>query len=200
MNVARQYGSRYEEGFFLPVIERNAFVPISVMKSLSTLHDNQQQMDIGIYQGEARRIKDNILLGSMSVPVPPRPAGEVSVDIRFTYTLDGILEVECRIAGEDTMSSLIIEKVPGVLSEEEIHHRLAQLAALKLHPRDASVNRQLLARASRRYEQFLGERRQIIDHFVTDFEVALDSQDVRAIAVARQQLEQVLSRFDDGLE
>jgi molecular chaperone HscC len=42
----------------------------------------------------------------------------VSADIRFTYTLDGILEVECKVQGEETASTLVIEKVPGQLSEE----------------------------------------------------------------------------------
>jgi hypothetical protein len=70
----------------------------------------------------------------MKISVPRRKAGDVSADIRFTYTLDGILEVECKVQGEETASTLVIEKVPGQLSEEEIRERLRQLDGLKMHP------------------------------------------------------------------
>src|SRR5699024_3072724 len=110
--------------------------------------------------------------------VPARKAGEVSVDVRFTYTLDGILEVECKVSGEQTASTMIIEKAPGTLSPEEIALRLKQLDALKQHPRDLPENRQLAAEAAKRYEQTLGDRRQIIDHYATQFEQALERQDL----------------------
>lgn len=200
VEVARQFGERYDYGHFLPLIERNTFVPVSIVKTLSPLQDNQEQLAIHIYQGESRRVKDNILLGSMALQLPPRPADESAIEVRFTYTLDGILEVECRVNGEETTSSLIIEQAPGQLSEQEIRQRLVQLAALKQHPRDIALNRQLLGRAARRYEQSLGERRNLVDHYVTQFELALEDQDARAIVAARRQLEQLLDGFNDGLE
>ena len=107
--------------------------------------------------------------------------------------------MECNVQGEEGASTLVIEKVPGQLSEEEIHERLRQLDSLKMHPRDVPENRHLLAEASRRYEQHLGERRQIIDHYASQFEQSLDRQDVRMIAAARDELRQVLNQFDDGM-
>lgn len=199
VEVARRDGNRIDEGYFLPLIERNAFVPVSVVRTVSTLQDNQRQLDISVFQGEARRVSDNLLLDSIKIDVPPRKAGEVNLDVRFTYTLDGILEVECKIQGENTASTLIIEKAPGSLSEEEIAVRLSQLNELKQHPRDVPANRLLLAQASARYEQTLGERRQLIDHYVSQFERALESQDLRQIAAARDGLSQLLNQFDDGM-
>lgn len=199
IEVARRNGDRIEEGFFSPLIERNAYVPVSVMQSFSTVNDNQRQIDIEVYQGESRKVSDNLLLDSMSVKVPARKAGEVSVDVRFTYTLDGILEVECKVSGEQTASTMIIEKAPGTLSPEEIALRLKQLDALKQHPRDIPENRQLAAEAAKRYEQTLGDRRQIIDHYATQFEQALERQDLRLIAAARDELRRVLDQLNDGL-
>lgn len=199
IEVARRHGDRLEEGFFSPLIERNAFVPVSVMQSFSTVNDNQRQIDIEVYQGESRKVSDNLLLDSMSVKVPARKAGEVSVDVCFTYTLDGILEVECKVSGEQTASTMIIEKAPGTLSPEEIALRLKQLDALKQHPRDIPENRQLAAEAAKRYEQTLGDRRQIIDHYATQFEQALERQDLRLIAAARDELRRVLDQLNDGL-
>lgn len=198
--VARRLeGGKTDDGYFMPLIERNAFVPVSVVETVETMSDNQDHIVIAVYQGEARRVSDNLLLDRMTIPVPARRAGEVKIDVRFTYTLDGILEVECKVQGESTASTLIIEKAPGVLSEEEIAERLRQLDGLKMHPRDVPENRQLLAEASRRYEQLLGHRRQLIDHYATQFEMALNRQDVRAIAAARDELRRALEMLDDGM-
>lgn len=198
--VARRLeGGKTDDGYFMPLIERNAFVPVSVVETVETMSDNQDHIVIAVYQGEARRVSDNLLLDRMTIPVPARRAGEVKIDVRFTYTLDGILEVECKVQGESTASTLIIEKAPGVLSEEEIAERLRQLDGLKMHPRDVPENRQLLAEASRRYEQLLGQRRQLIDHYATQFEMALNRQDVRAIAAARDELRRALEMLDDGM-
>lgn len=156
IETSRRNGERYDTGYFLPIIERNSFVPVSMFQSISTVYDNQRQLDIVVYQGEARRVSENILLDKFTLNIPPRPAGEVTVDVRFTYTLDGILEVECKVDGQEQVASLVIERAPGSLSPEEIQQRLAQLNALKIHPRDRPENRQLLAQASLRYEQTLG--------------------------------------------
>ncbi|GKX51573.1 Hsp70 family protein [Budvicia aquatica] len=199
IEVARRDGNKIEDGYFTPLIERNAFVPVSVVQTFSTLNDNQRKIDISVYQGEARRVSDNLLLDSMSINIPPRKAGDVSVDVRFTYTLDGILEVECKVIGETTTSTMIVEKAPGTLSQEEIIERLKLLDGLKQHPRDVPANRQLLAEAAKRYEQTLGERRQIIDNYLVQLEQALNHQDLRAIAMARDELRQVLDQFDDGM-
>lgn len=199
IETARRNGERYDSGYFLPIIERNSFVPVSMFRSISTVYDNQRQLEIAVFQGEARRVAENILLDKFTLDVPPRPAGEVTVDVRFTYTLDGILEVECKVDGQEGAASLVIERAPGSLSPEEIKQRLAQLDALKIHPRDRTENRQLLAQAGLRYEQTLGERRHLIDHYSAQFEQALESQDLREIALARQALEQILAQFDDGL-
>lgn len=199
ISVARHNGDKIESGFFAPLIERNSFVPVSVMQTFSTMTNNQRQIDIEVYQGESRKVSDNLLLDQMSVNVPARKAGEISIDIRFTYTLDGILEVECQVNGQEATSTMIIEKAPGTLSAEEIAQRLQALDGLKQHPRDLTENRQLVAEAARRYEQALGERRQIIDYYATQFEQALEKQDLRLIALTRDELRRVLDQFNDGL-
>lgn len=40
-----------------------------------TSTDNQGPASIDVYQGEARLVKDNILLGELNIAVTPRPAG-----------------------------------------------------------------------------------------------------------------------------
>lgn len=197
VEVVKRHAGQIEAGFFPPLIERNTFLPVSKLETLNTVEDNQTMVLLKIYQGEGRRVKENVFLGEMQVEVPPRRAGEVELDVRFTYTLDGLLEVECSNKGEQTVSRLVIEKIPGQMSEEQIAASLEKLTDLKQHPRDRQENQLLLARCSRLYEQLLGEERRWIDELMTAFEQALDSQDIRSIAAMRERVEQFLRQYDE---
>lgn len=199
VEVAKRHAGRLEPGFFLPLIERNTFLPVSKMETVNTVEDNQTWVLLKVFQGEGRRVQDNVFLGEMQIEVPPRPAGEVALNVRFTYTLDGLLEVECCYKGGQTVSRLVIEKIPGQMSEEQISASLQKLADLKQHPRERQENLVLLARCSRLYERLLGEERRWIDEGLTAFEQALESQDIRRIATIREQLEQCLRQYDGDI-
>ncbi|MEY1580892.1 Hsp70 family protein [Providencia manganoxydans] len=196
IETSKKNAVHYESGYFLPLIERNTFLPVSKMQTVSTVEDNQTHILLKIYQGEARRVQDNVFLGEMDIDIPAKPAGEVDIDVRFTYTVDGLLEIECRYQGNPEVFRLVIEKVPGQMSEEQIAQSLLKIADLKQHPRDRQENRVLLARCARLYEFLLGEDRYWIDQVTTEFERALDSQDQRRIAAIREQVEQFLGRYE----
>ncbi|MEQ5753073.1 molecular chaperone HscC [Providencia rettgeri] len=196
VDITKQHGERFEFGYYLPIIERNNFLPISKMQELSTIVDNQEHILLKVYQGEARLVKDNVFLGELKIDIPPRPAGEVTIEVRFTYTVDGLLEVECHYKGSPKVYRLLIEKVPGQMSEDQISASLAKIAGLKQHPRDMPENRELLARCSQLYEFLLGDDRLWVDKITTEFEAALNSQDLRLIATFRQQVVQFLKRYE----
>lgn len=196
IETTAQFGRMYEAGHYLPIIERNCVVPISRVKTIQTLHDNQTQVLLKIFQGESRMVKDNIALGELSIPVPPRPAGEVELDVRFTYDNNGILEAEVKIPVTDEVHSLVIEKSPGVLSPEEVRRRLAELAQLKVHPREQLVNTVLLARLERLYQEHLGEVREMLAQMAGSFQQVLGTQDTGRIADLRAAIEQRLEELE----
>lgn len=196
IETTAQFGRMYEAGHYLPIIERNCVVPISRVKTIQTLHDNQTQVLLKIFQGESRMVKDNIALGELSIAVPPRPAGEVELDVRFTYDNNGILEAEVKIPATDEVHSLVIEKSPGVLSPEEVRRRLAELAQLKVHPREQLVNTVLLARLERLYQEHLGEVREMLAQMAGNFQQVLGTQDTGRIADLRAAIEQRLEELE----
>jgi molecular chaperone HscC len=150
-----------------------------------------------VYQGEARLVKDNILLGELKARVPPAPAGEASIDVRFTYDTSGLLEVEATVDGTGRTFSLIIEGNPGILSPEEIQKRLAALAKLKVHPRDDTENAAVIARAQRLYEERLGDVRKQIGEWLSAFLGTLETQDSGKIPRMRAWLTEQLDSVDD---
>jgi molecular chaperone HscC len=137
-------------------------------------------------------VKDNVFLGEITLPVPPRPAGQVSVAIRFTYDVNGLLEAEMTVEATGEKHRLIIEENPGVLTPAQIEEKLAALAKLKIHPRELLPNATLLARADRLYQQTLGDQRAWIAQETARFQALLEQQDEAAINEARESLKRLL--------
>ena len=180
--------NQFEPGYFLPIIERNSPIPISRVKTLCTIADNQTRLLVNIYQGESRHVSNNIKLGNLEIAVPKGPAGIETVDIRYTYDINGLLEVEVTINSTGEKKSLIIENSPGSMTDEEIKERLKALSSIKIHPRDKTENRLLIAKGERLYEESLGDKRQYISEILKKFEAILNTQDNKQIQEAREQI------------
>jgi molecular chaperone HscC len=196
--VAQMFGKGHvRDGFFMPIIERNTTIPASRVERVTTVQDYQSEVVVKIFQGESRQVKDNIFLGEITLAVPLRAAGQESIDIRFTYDINGLLEVEATVLSTERTRRLVIEQNPGVLSSAEIDKRLKSLAKLKIHPREQSENRTALARAERLYEERLGELRHLLGDQIAQFEAILVHQDPREIEQARAVLNALLNEIED---
>ncbi|MES1973065.1 MAG: molecular chaperone HscC [Pseudomonadota bacterium] len=195
VNVSRQLpGGGYEHGLFAPILERNTVIPASRVHSFSTLTDNQLEVLFGIYQGEARLVRDNVAIGETRVKVPRGPAGQ-RIDVRFSYDVSGLLEVDIVVEKSGQRTQLVIND-DHVGDEAAIAERRAALAALKTHPREDELNRAAIARGEKCYENFLGEERAAIDYLITQFQLVLDAQDPRAIEHARREFHEALDRIE----
>jgi molecular chaperone HscC len=196
-DVAQGEGDQIQAGFFLPIIERNCFIPISKEQVLYTAHDNQTAIEVNVYQGENAMVKDNVYLGSLTVKVPKRKRSEESVGVRFTYDINGLLEVEVVVHSTKSKHSITIEKNPGLMTDAEIKERLKVLAKLKVHPRDQLPNQTLISRAERVYQEALGDKRSYVSHVLAQFMAILDRQDDREIREARKELESILDEIEN---
>ncbi|WP_398498543.1 Hsp70 family protein [Variovorax sp.] len=190
-------------GHFDPIIERNSTVPVSRSKSYVPNSGSQTSVDLHVFQGESRMVRDNVHLGTLHVPLPSLGAGaspgDAAVEVRFTYDVNGLLQVEATVQKTQETFSLLIEGNPGLLSEAEIKERLAALSALKIHPRDRIENRTLLARAERIYQQLRGDVREWLGIRIAEFERVLALQDKRQIAAMQRQFQEQLEQIErDG--
>lgn len=191
-------GDGYEPGYFLPIIERNTTVPVSREDTLRTLDDYRGKMTVPIYQGESRRVENNIYLGLVTVPIPRAKAGKEPVRVRFTYDSSGILEVTATAQSTGRSATVVIEEQPGAMSKEEVEKRLKALEAIKVHPRDEEVNRAVMARAERLYEELVGFDRDDLARAIEMFESVLSKQDRDAVEEARKGLTALLDNLERG--
>jgi molecular chaperone HscC len=183
---------------FMPIIERNTIVPVSIERALVTVADNQTQVRIGIYQGESRLVKNNIFLGELVIAVPSAPAGKEQVSVRYSYDMNGILEVDVTVLSTGATHQKVIINSSKELSAQELEVARGKLAGLKFHPRDQELNRALLARAERLFAGALGQRREAISSITTVFEQALETQNPKIIERAAKEFEQQLQALEQG--
>ncbi|NOY91147.1 MAG: Hsp70 family protein [Deltaproteobacteria bacterium] len=196
METSTLLGQREVRGLYTPIIERGTTIPVSRVERFFTLASGQRRIDVKVFQGEHSLCKDNTFLGSYQVKgLPPKPAGEVGVDVRFSYDLNGILEVEMNIAGSDKKEHLVIEERPGKLSKKQIERAREAMAKLKFHPRDTLPNRTALARADALYVELTGLARDELGAHLARFRAALESQDSALIDETRAQLLAVIDAF-----
>lgn len=191
--IRRGNNGSVDSGYFLPIIERNTPIPVSRVERLYTAHDQQSIISVEVYQGESRLVKNNVKIGELQVAVPKAERGEQSIDVRYTYDINGVLEVEVTVVKTQERKTIVIEQNPGQSTPEAIQARLQELAHLKIHPRDRSENRLLLARCERLYEEYIGQEREYIAQLTYEFERVLATQDDTLIrseaAVLKQNLD-----------
>jgi molecular chaperone HscC len=179
----------------VPIIERNAVVPISRSMVFSTVHERQKIMDIEVYQGENLRPEANVLLGNVHVPVPAGKAGQESVDVRFTYDINGTLQVEAKVLSTEKVHSKIFSNSNG-MDNTELENRFKMLEKLKVPPREQQENIALIARAERLYEEATGAAREEIRGIILAFEKDIEDQKMRNPDACRLHYSQLLDAFD----
>lgn len=174
-----------EHDYFDPIIERNMVIPISRANLYHPYdHENANQVKINIYQGESLFVEKNVFLGSFTIKVDPH-LKDKSFEVRFTYDIDGLLEVEATFLETKEKKTLIIEGNPGVLSKQEIAERLLMLAEIKIHPREQIENQLVISRAEKLYEELSGNERLALSQLIKDFIRVIDGQDPQLILRAR---------------
>ncbi|MGH8565502.1 MAG: Hsp70 family protein [Gammaproteobacteria bacterium] len=77
---------------FVPIIRKNTRLPARFVDEFYTTIDEQEVIEVAVYQGESRNTRDNIHVGAFFVPLPPMPAGS-PVQIGFEYDRNGLIRV-----------------------------------------------------------------------------------------------------------
>ncbi|WP_340010643.1 molecular chaperone HscC [Paenibacillus sp. FSL H7-0690] len=194
--LRRGSSGQTSSGHYFPIIERNTPIPVSRVERLYTAADNQKIISVDVYQGESPRVENNLFLGEMEFQIPQAPRGEESIDVRYTYDVNGILEVEVTTVSTGQKHQMIIEQNAGAMTKKQIEARLLELRSIKIHPRERTENRLLLARGERLYEEVLGNQRKFIAQCLKVFEDALYTQNEKVIEKAAQAFNEQLAEIE----
>lgn len=169
------------------LIPRSSILPARRTERFYTLSPYQRHIRLSIYQGENYYAADNLLLGELSVSVPPDDAGKQSVTVTFAYDINGILEVTAESSGGERRRTVILNPRLN-WSEEEINRALERLNALP----DQSLPREedllLLSRAERLFAELSDSRREEAAHIILRLTQALQSGSSIRLAQERENL------------
>jgi molecular chaperone DnaK len=113
------------DGRFMPVVEQNTPIPCERTLHVATSRDDQDSIEVVVFQGNVRYASDAEYLGTLSfVDLPPRPAGDVVLQLRFTLDEEGLLSVQ---ATDEETGRSITRVLSTADSPEEVRSRLGRL-------------------------------------------------------------------------
>lgn len=162
----------HEQGYLLPMIERNSTLPASRCQNLVTLSDYQKQIVVRIYQGEEYYAEDNLFLGEIRLPVRPMPAGQEGISVYFTYDINGILYVEA-VNSQGVRNHILLAN--QTLSEEELERYQEEMRQLQIPPIQREENQEILYKLINYYENSVGNQREQLGNLIDWFTEGLRS-------------------------
>ena len=176
------------------IIPKNQTLPVSIQRRYYTAHPMQDRLEFNVYQGEKLKASSNLLLESFEFEIPVKPQGEVYADVRFSYDLNGIFDIDvyCPTNGKE------IHRKRGAAegNDENILKELRlRMDELKQDPREIPEIQFLLQKAERMYEEGNVNQRRFLEDEITAFNAYLDKASVidckRAGVVFAMKLDQI---------
>jgi molecular chaperone HscC len=193
VDTAKEFGPEYKSGYFTPIIHRNTTIPVSREQIFNTISANQREVHVVVYQGEHRRVEKNLKIGELKVTgIPPGPPGK-PICIRFTYDLNGILEVEAYVPDSTKKFRTVLTHNARGLSKEELNEAVQKLQSLKYYPREDMEKQRLLRYCERLVGEVSPYQRAELEAAIDSFEAAMGSGDKDTVEYAQNGLLQTLS-------
>jgi molecular chaperone DnaK len=125
-------------GYFQTVIPRNTTVPTSQTHLFTTVQDAQTSVRIAVLQGESERAIENELLGEFILDgIRPARRGEVSIEVTFDISADGIVGVSARDVDTGQEQSITVTATSG-LTEDELRRILDEQVDDLLEKKEAA--------------------------------------------------------------
>ena len=120
-------------GVFSVIIPRNSVIPTARSSVYSTFSDQQEAVEIEVFQGENPIAEENVPLGAFKVEnLPPKPAGSIQIEVHFDFDLNGILTVTATEKDKGQQTSLTVRNASGTqrLSSYELKQAQTDLDTL----------------------------------------------------------------------
>ena len=103
------------------VIPKNSPIPIEKKKNYTTVHDNQKNICVQVYEGENESTKKNHKLAEFKlIGIPPRPKGVPLIEVIFDIDVNSILNVKATEKSSGKTNNITITNDKGNLNSDEI--------------------------------------------------------------------------------
>lgn len=182
--------------YMYTIIARNNSLPCSKTKTFFTAHDFQGVITIKVLQGENPYADDNIKLGEFNIKVPPKKKGEASVDVTFTYDINGVLVVDVKNNQDGKIHTKVISQN---LEGNELQKEVAYLKGIKLKAQDDIKNDVIKARLLSIYESAATYDRERIGSFIKQYDYYMANGTQRTIRNFRNYISSMIEAYEQSL-
>ncbi|MBM3212778.1 hypothetical protein FJZ33_11200, partial [Candidatus Poribacteria bacterium] len=134
ISVATIFGGALIPDRFSTIIKRNTTIPTSKSELYTTIYDNQDAVEIQVYQGERPTASDNTLLGEFKLGVAPSPAGVPQILVNFDYDVNGIVHVSATDRKTGKAKDITVTASPDRLTDEEKAEAIEKAEDVWSHP------------------------------------------------------------------
>lgn len=180
------------------IIERNSTLPCSVEK-LFSYRSRNGQLELHILQGEHRKAHRNLLLKTVEITLPKTEKDVYEpIVIRFTYDINGLLEVETNTLLKRNNQRIIIQNKMNRMSEKEMQAKLKELEAYKLPNHQKEVYQHLLERGERLYYESTTDRRSVVASLLEEFETVLHNTNTHAIHDVYKKVKRAFDEMEES--
>ena len=186
-------------GHFSPIIERNSTLPTSRVEQYYTSELGQSHVKVQVYQGEMMKASQNLFLGELDVPVPINHKEHEGLTVRFTYDLNGILDVEVKIDTTQEVFNHVILQESITLTDQEIKKKQDDLARYKINAQETEIYRFLIEKANRLYSMILGVKREELMTATRQFEEEVKHSSIHHLPKIYQAFSSYLELLERGL-
>ncbi len=107
--------------YFVPIIKKNTPVPVRKSEVFYTMYDNQQKVEIGIYQGENEDVRENVKIGEFMIKGLSRAPANNKLITTFELDKDGILHVTSKEKKTGLQKMITIDNAMSKFEEEELN-------------------------------------------------------------------------------
>ncbi|QUX94960.1 molecular chaperone HscC [Marinomonas sp. CT5] len=187
-----EVSNKHGQSEFLPIIERNATIPVSETRSVYSAHPQQEKVLIKIYQGENYLPKDNVYMGDLEIDLEPLNKIQ-ELYLTYTYDLNGVIEVEVTNVISGKKYRTYVGENSENMDENELRERFIRLNALKILPKDKLTNTAFKAKLERLFQESLGEKRHEVGEAIGQFLDVLETHDNHKIERMVERIKQYLN-------
>ena len=187
---------------FTKLIDANTTIPTNKSQVFSTAADNQPAVDIHVLQGERFMAPDNKTIGRFQLTdIPPAQRGVPQIEVTFDIDANGIMKVSAKDKSTGKEQHIKIESSSG-LTDEEIQKMRDEAKAnedadkeVKERVDKLNAADQMIFQTEKQIAEFGDklpeDKKQPIEDAIAELKKAHEAQDIAAIDVAMEALNQI---------